>query len=377
MENLTHSLFGVALYRSGLDRYLPDTLLFWIIGANLPDIDSLAGLGGSIAYLQCHRGLIHSALGVIVLAVLLASAWWLRQWSRGQPLPWLRLLLGALLAVGSHPLLDAWNNYGVRPLLPFSNHWFYGDLVFIADPWIWLMLGGAIFLSRRQGADDELSAPIKGRWAQLRALLSSDWIWLALALMLAAIMSLSGRVATSTIIIWLGAAAAIAAARKFLPALSGARVARGGLAALLCYLILLCGLQQAALAQARRYLSDQTFEPIARYSVSPTPANPLAWEVFAESASYFYFGALDLRGARQPLTAVFVDRDHWAVRSALATREGRTMAEFCRYLLAEVEATPNGYLVILRDGRFAHSRRDGFAVVKIFVPGRAAPDNPS
>jgi inner membrane protein len=32
------------------------------------------------------------------------------------------------------------NTYGVRLLEPFSHQWFYGDTLFIADPWIWIML---------------------------------------------------------------------------------------------------------------------------------------------------------------------------------------------------------------------------------------------
>ena len=32
------------------------------------------------------------------------------------------------------------NTYGTRLLEPFSHRWFYGDTLFIMDPWIWLML---------------------------------------------------------------------------------------------------------------------------------------------------------------------------------------------------------------------------------------------
>jgi len=39
----------------------------------------------------------------------------------------------------------------VRLLMPFSNRWFYGDAVFIVDPWLWLILGVGIWLARRRG----------------------------------------------------------------------------------------------------------------------------------------------------------------------------------------------------------------------------------
>ena len=45
-----------------------------------------------------------------------------------------------------HPLLDWTNNYGIRFFLPWSQHWSYGDFVFIVDPYLWLILGGAAFL---------------------------------------------------------------------------------------------------------------------------------------------------------------------------------------------------------------------------------------
>ena len=47
----------------------------------------------------------------------------------------------------SHVALDLLNNYGVRLLMPFSGRWFYGDSVFIIDPWLWLILGTGVWRS--------------------------------------------------------------------------------------------------------------------------------------------------------------------------------------------------------------------------------------
>ena len=63
-------------------------------------------------------------------------------------------LLGlAALAVITHPMLDWLNNYGMRWLMPFDGRWSYGDALFIVDPWVWLALGGVLFLrySREHG----------------------------------------------------------------------------------------------------------------------------------------------------------------------------------------------------------------------------------
>jgi inner membrane protein len=61
------------------------------------------------------------------------------------------LLLVSALAVWSHPLLDWLNTYGVRLLMPFSGRWFYGDALFIFDPWVLALLCVGLFLSRKRG----------------------------------------------------------------------------------------------------------------------------------------------------------------------------------------------------------------------------------
>jgi inner membrane protein len=37
--------------------------------------------------------------------------------------------------------MDFTNSYGVRLLMPFSDRWFYGDALYIVDPWLYLTLG--------------------------------------------------------------------------------------------------------------------------------------------------------------------------------------------------------------------------------------------
>jgi inner membrane protein len=45
------------------------------------------------------------------------------------------------LAVLSHVLIDATNVFGVVPWYPFSTTWVFGDVSFIFEPWLWLLLG--------------------------------------------------------------------------------------------------------------------------------------------------------------------------------------------------------------------------------------------
>ena len=44
------------------------------------------------------------------------------------------VLLPMSLGLASHFLLDYLISYGIRPWLPFSGRWYYGDFVFVVDP---------------------------------------------------------------------------------------------------------------------------------------------------------------------------------------------------------------------------------------------------
>src|SRR2546422_8709193 len=152
MDGLTHSLVGLASAKAGLERLSPYTAAVSILAANAPDIDVVTAVGGRWTALHYHRGITHSIVGTLALAVLIPSLFYLidrlvgRVRGRPKRIRYRGLLLASLIAAATHPLMDWTNNYGVRPLLPWNGKWFYGDLVFIIDPYIWLILGGAAFL---------------------------------------------------------------------------------------------------------------------------------------------------------------------------------------------------------------------------------------
>jgi len=149
LDNLTHSLVGLAAARAGLERSSPYATFVCVAAANLPDADIVALFGGQYYYLEHHRGITHSIVGTLALALLLPVVVYFgeRVFSRlrgREPRANLKgLVLCSLILGASHPLLDWTNNYGVRPLLPWDGLRIYGDLVFILDPWLWLLLGGA------------------------------------------------------------------------------------------------------------------------------------------------------------------------------------------------------------------------------------------
>ena len=152
MDNLTHSFIGLAASKAGLEKLSPGATTLCVLAANSPDADIVALLGGRWTYLQHHRGITHSIIGALVLAIALPVAFYLgdlaiaRLRKRRPKVKLAGLLLASIIATATHPFMDWTNNYGMRFLLPWSPRWSYGDFVFIIDPFIWIVLGGAAFL---------------------------------------------------------------------------------------------------------------------------------------------------------------------------------------------------------------------------------------
>ncbi len=129
-------------------------VILGIAAAEFPDADLLYSgelLGmGKLGYLLHHRGHTHT----IVFALIIAFALWglvqlVRRDTR-DPLiraPMLWLALGGTL---SHLLLDFTNSYGVHPFWPFENSWYYGDAIFIVEPWLWVAAIPALLFGPRR-----------------------------------------------------------------------------------------------------------------------------------------------------------------------------------------------------------------------------------
>lgn len=149
MDNITHSLLGATLAELTLPVGAPRTarrtfFAAGVVAANLPDADLVytritpAPLGA----LLHHRGHTHTVAGLVLLGLAMMAVCLLPRVRDGVP-PAMRGRLWTLIAVAlvSHLVLDAWNSYGVHPFWPLTSRWYYGDAVFILEPWIWLLLG--------------------------------------------------------------------------------------------------------------------------------------------------------------------------------------------------------------------------------------------
>jgi inner membrane protein len=158
MDNLCHTLVGAAMAETGLKHRTRWGSVALMVAANLPDLDVLV-FATDTPPVSFRRGWTHGVLAQVLLPWALAGVFTLlarRQtgFARNASSPPLRpLWLVALgyLGIYSHVFLDYLNNYGVRLLAPVDWRWFYGDAVFIVDPWLWLVLGLGVWLARRRG----------------------------------------------------------------------------------------------------------------------------------------------------------------------------------------------------------------------------------
>jgi inner membrane protein len=146
MDNLTHSLFGLALARSGLaERAGPGATALLVVASNIPDVDAILLFtdGADAAWLR--RTHTHCLLGASVLALVLGLAWW----AAGRRRMALPHALGlAFLGVLGHVGMDLLNSYGVVALWPFSHERFELAWVFIIDLAMLAILIAPLLLAR-------------------------------------------------------------------------------------------------------------------------------------------------------------------------------------------------------------------------------------
>ena len=180
------------------------------------------------------------------------------------------LILLTYIGVLTHPALDWLNTYGVRLLMPFDGHWFYGDALFIIDPWVWLLAGAAVVLAHTQTA-------------------SATSAWLALGLVLSVIVSGFGLVPPLARLLWIAGVATIAGLRAWggvqtrLP-----RVATIGLACATVYMVAMVWGSRVAEGQVTEWLAERGTVPVETMA-GPVPANPFARAIVVVDRQHYHF----------------------------------------------------------------------------------------
>jgi inner membrane protein len=378
MDNLTHSFVGLAAAKAGLERLSPGTTALCLLAANAPDADILVLVGGDRwSYLHHHRGITHSIAGTIALAFALPIVFYfidvlISRLRKRSPTFNLRgLLIASLIVSATHPLLDWTNNYGVRLLLPWSARWFYGDSVFIIDPFMWLVLGGASFL---------LTSQTKKQVA--------GWLALALIPTYLVLFGPTGRAgltnATALRLIWITVLVVLVIlfkqdrARRW-----GSKIAVASFVIVGLYISSLLLVHVFALRQANvqaTVIASQNSEHARSVVAMPTLANPLRWSCAfeTESASYRFESAM---GDARAVNIVRYERldPRSSVAMAEATRDRRVQIflGFARFPVARIigDDCASHVLVQLADLRYTEpgSSRGTFGLeVPVECPTRAS-----
>jgi inner membrane protein len=313
MDNLTHSLTGALLARTGLSRWTPHATLLCIVAANAPDLDLFAGLTPE-RYLVYHRHVTHSLFAIPLMAaaaaVLTQALAWLWRRVRGHVAParrfsfW-RAWAVALIPAASHPILDLTNAYGVRLWLPVSGQWSSWDVLFVIDLVVWAILIGAL-------AAAPLWAVLRGaQWPRLR--MASAWIGLLL----------------------------------FASYTGGNAVLR---------------------ERVDAALQAQTYEglPPLETAAFPAPPTPFDWLGYVRTERFELAVPVDARNPGQldfSAALKYEPLEDQTVDAAWDTRLGRAYRQFAQYPFTVLEQGEEGAQVILSDFRFFRDGQVRFACV--------------
>ena len=366
MDNLTHSLVGLAAAKSGLERLSPGATTLCVLAANAPDADIVVLLfSDRWGFLEHHRGITHAIVGTITLGILLPLLFYLgdlliSKLRRRPPLVKFRgLLIASLLVSATHPILDWTNNYGVRFLLPWDPRWFYGDFVFIVDPFIWLVLGGACFL---------LSKETK----------TSRVLWLLVAAALTALIFFAPRagnlpqpwlVRTFWILTLL---VVLILYVKGVGEKLGPKVAWGALVLMVAYSSFLAFTHSMALRRVgeEAVTLATSDESISRIAAMPTLANPFRWDSVVETNKATYKFNLSLISDNSVTKLVRYERPSGqldrALREVSDDRRTRVFLGFARFPVARLSTQDctSQTLVQLADLRYTEpgTQRGSFSL---------------
>ncbi len=372
MDPLAHTLFGATLAETGLKKKTALATGTLIIGANIPDVDAVAMLISSDYALQVRRGWTHGILALMIWPFLLTGLMlaidrfrhWRRHrkqrrkdhlWHRsGPPMRPGVLLALAFLGVWSHPLLDWLNTYGIRLLMPFSDTWFYGDTLFIIDPWVWLLTGAAVVLARSES------------WPGI-----SGWIVLGTAL--TALVTTADMVPPAAKIVWVAGVAAIILARVSGTYRNAVQpVAITLLITVVLYVTVMFAGARMTAWHARSQLAESGIE-VREVMANPQPARPLLRTGVAASENHYYRfrvnwarpGSFELLGDPVP-----IEEPDRIVEAALRSPEVQGLRHWMRFPAYEVRELDDGWRVFIRDLRYTDPGQDtpsgiGMAVVDL------------
>lgn len=355
MDPIAHSLVGASLSETRLRRLTALATPTLVLAANAPDIDIISTTLGRDFSLGFRRGWTHGVLAMAVLPLVLAGLIALADRvvsklthrppkARAGP-----IIVLSYIGVLTHPLLDWLNTYGIRLLMPFDGRWFYGDALFIIDPWVWLLMATAVVLARTQSA-------------------MSRTAWLILGVAVTALVTGVAAVPTAAGWVWVVGVVAIIAVRVW----GGAqhrlpRVATVGLVCVTLYVAAMIAGSRLAARQASAWLT-QRGEIGSVVMAGPFPANPFVRDIVVVDESHYHF--LELNWLRpEPFTVagppIARGPSGPIVDAALAAPEIQGLLTWIRFPAYSVETLADGFRVTIQDVRYTRLEGLGLGTVSI------------
>ena len=362
MDPIAHSLVGASLSETRLGRLTALATPTLILAANAPDIDILSTAIGRDFSLGFRRGWTHGVLALAVLPLVLTALIVLvdhvfarlrREPAKARAAP---LIILSYIGVLTHPLLDWLNTYGIRLLMPFDGRWFYGDALFIIDPWVWLLIGAAVALANTQSVVSRaawliLSVAVTALVTGVAAVpAAARWIWVA------------GLVAIMGVRIWNGA-------QHQLP-----RVATVGLSCLTLYIAAMVAGSRLASRQASDWLT-QRGEIGSVVMAGPLPANPFVRDIVVVDERHYHFLELNwLRPDRFKVAGLPIPRGPTGpiIDAARTASHVRGFLAWVRFPAYSVETLADGFRVTIRDVRYTRVEGLGLGTVNVELDSNLA-----
>jgi len=130
METVTTALGGTLIAQAGFRQRMGRVATVALtVSAAAPDLDGVLRLRDTAFYLSHHRGITHSFVGGAFLALLLAAIFYRFSTYKHY---W-RLAGICYLGILFHIVTDLFTSYGTKVFLPFTDHRFAWDILFIID----------------------------------------------------------------------------------------------------------------------------------------------------------------------------------------------------------------------------------------------------
>ncbi len=366
MENLTHSLMGTALAELALpaNATRAQRRTFFIAGvvaANLPDADLLytSIAAPPLGYLLHHRGHTHTLVGLVGLAALIGVVCLAPPIRRNLQSVENRFWMLVAASLLSHIVLDSWNSYGVHPFYPVDVRWYYGDVIFIVEPWLWLFLGVAA-TANAQSPRSRVGLGV------LFAVASFAFAWVGMV----AVPALATLVVVAALAAWF--------VRDWAPR----RRSGAALVTVALFVVMMFGLKRVVRERVVASIAPIVRGQLVDVVLNPQAANPLCWTALAIEKDAAAGEYVLSRGVVALLPAIGCGTKtapgvQWSetLRQSLATLRGldRTDCRVSAWL--EFGRAPAFTADAIGDYRFGGVSRENFTLMEL-TPPSASPTCP-